>query len=238
MKRLFFAVALLMTFTLFSCKKELGNADNNQLAHVDTAHIKEWYKIYAIGGTDTTSTPAMLARTETVGLLSAEDSRLRVAIIAYNGHGKFTLQATNLQNCQEILRWNIDGNDDLRIDSIVAMDSTYGTPESDVLKPNQTKIFSIYTNAMPGKIKVQAQGYSCGNSSTLILNITTSILPITLVDYNAEFNSKSGKTILNFTLLEPEQTDWISIRKLINNEWKEIMLIGCNKVTKSYSIPL
>lgn len=232
MKHLF--ATLLITISLMACKK-----DNSS----QPEHEKSVYRVYLLGAaSDTTQLPDIMARVTTVGLDSAKDDKLSVTLTAYQnigGLGYYTLQVTNLQSCQMQLRWNWDG--DLLPSSIQPTDSTANTPQSDILKAYQTKTYVVIGNPKPGRIKVQAQksNSDCPNSSTLIINITPSILPIRVVQYRADYNNTTNKTTISFTVEDPAAFDWILIdRYKGDNEWEQAALIGSDHTTKSYTIKL
>lgn len=74
--------------TLFSCKRELDPPPAKE-------HVKDAYRVLAIGKVpgDTSTSSTMWARTETVGLVVAEDDKLRAELIGYqniNGQGVYT----------------------------------------------------------------------------------------------------------------------------------------------------
>lgn len=221
MKQLF--APLLITISLMACKK-----DNSS---VQPEHEKTNYQVFLIGkGGDTTAGPIIYARTETVGIAYAEDDKLRVDLIGYDGHGVYTLQVTNKQNCQVINRWGWEG---LTIDSIAP-----GGPQGDVIAANQAKIFTLIGDAKVGKIKLQTKG-DFGTSSTLIVYITSSILPVKMTDNRASYDQASNKTTISFNVEMPEEFDWILIRKEIaNHEWIQAALIANDYKTKNYSIKL
>jgi hypothetical protein len=231
MKILFFA--LLTTVSLISCKKESTTPTVKK-------HTKSVYMVGAIEkGGDTTFGPAMFARTETVGLLVVEDSKLKVVLTGFyklpNGQGVFTIAATNKMACRAKIRW---GWEDLRVDSIAYPSGDPLDPKNDVVQAGETKIFTVYGDAKVGKIKMKAEG-DCGNSSTLILQITVAILPIKLVHNTATYDENTGKTTVSFTLEDPSNIDWLLIQKqLVTLEWEQLMIIGCDHVTKNYSIKL
>src|SRR6266536_74801 len=163
MKHLF--IAALATVALFSCKKEDSPTTN---------HPPGNYRVLLVGKAgDTVTTSTKTARVETVGLDSAQDTRLKAVLLAYDGHGGYTIQLTNLQSCPVTINWGWNG---LNIDSI----SPGGN--NSIMAANQSVLFKLYGSAKIGKIKLQAHG-DCGNSSTLIINITTSILTITYTNY-------------------------------------------------------
>jgi hypothetical protein len=222
------AVALI---AVFSCKKE-----SQPSAPPD--HIKTDYRVILFGShSDSIISTVMTARMETVGLIVAEDSKLRAVVTAYDGHGKFTIEVTNKQPCQVILRWGWDGQ--LLVDSLTNTDSTNGTPQSDVLKANQVKVYQVYSNAKVGRIKLQAQGVDCGNSSTLIINITMDILPVKLISNSATYDKIKGVTYVNFTVDDPTIYDWILVQRMNDQKvWVQATLIANDFKTKNYSIPL
>jgi len=233
MKQLF--ATLMITISLMACKK-----DNSS---VQPEHEKSTYRVYLLGAAgDTTQLPDMMARVATVGLDSAKDDKLRVILTSYQnigGLGYYALSVTNLQSCQMLLRWNWDG--DLLPTSIQPTDTTANTSQSDVLKSFQTKTYVVIGNPKPGRIKVQAQKINsdCPNSSTLIINITPSILPIKVVQHSANYDKTTNKTTIAFTVTDPSSFDWILIdRYKGNNEWEQAALIGSDHETKNYSIKL
>lgn len=73
--------AIAVLCTLASCKK--------QDALTTPKHETAAYRVLAIGksGTDTSISTSMFARAETVGLVTAEDAKLKAVLIAYNGNG-------------------------------------------------------------------------------------------------------------------------------------------------------
>lgn len=232
MKKVLFT--LLIIISLIACKK--NNSDTQP------EHEKSIYRVSLIGKSDTTQLPQLTARVETIGLDSAKDGTLRVVLVSYQnigGNGYYTLQVTNLQSCQMILRWGWDGN--LSPTSIQPTDSTANTTQSDVIKGNQTKTYLVIGNPQPGRIKVQAQksNSGCPNSSELIINITPAILPIKVVQSRADYDKKSNKTTISFTVEDPAFFDWILIDRYIgNNQWEQAALIGADHITKNYSVRL
>lgn len=227
-------LALLITISAIACKKADSGADPN--------HEKSIYRVYLISSTDTTQLPDMQARVETMGLDSAKDSRLRVVLTGYQnigGKGYYTLDVTNLQSCEMILRWNWDG--DILPTSIEPTDTTANTLQSDILAGNQVKRYVVIGNPKPGRIKVQAQKHnsSCPNSSELIINITPAILPIKVVSHDAKYDKATDKTIISFSVTDPASFDWILIdRYKGNDEWEQVALIGADHTTKNYSVKL
>lgn len=212
---------------LFSCKKET----QSQLEK----HVASNYQVALVGKSgDTTFSTVVRARMETVGLLVAEDDRLRAELLAYSGSGTtgtYTIRVTNKQAGNILARWGWEG---LRINTIY--------PTSDVVPGNQSVIFTLVGDAKTGAIKVKADcpaGRDCFNSSELILNITTAILPISFVDNRASYDEKTRKTTISFTIEDPQDVNWIVIRKQGTDfEWKTVALIGCDFVTKNYAIKL
>lgn len=217
MKNLIVA-SILALATLISCKKE-------SVSFAPDEHEKTAYRILAIG-IDTTISTTMFARTETVGLAAAADSKLRATLIAYS-NGVYTLQVENLQACQVIIRWSWE---DILINNI--------TPSSDVVPANGTVVFTLTGSAHTGKISLKSFG-DCGNSSNLIINITEQILPIKLVGNTAKYDEKTGKTTISFDIEEPQLTDWVIIQRLNDaHEWVEALLIASDHTTKQYNISL
>lgn len=215
MKHLIFAV--IAATLLASCSKETITTPPK--------HIKSPYRVLLIGA-DTTTSTTMFARAETVGLVIAEDDKLKAELIAYNGAGVYTVKVTSKIACQGIIRWGWDG---LTIDSI--------SPTSDVIPANSTVTFTLYGDHKVGKIKLKLES-GCGNSSTLIINITNAILPVKLIENAATYDEVTKKTTITFTVDDPALFDWILVQKNKESVWVQALLIGCDHVTKTYSIPL
>lgn len=215
-------ISALASLALFSCKK---NVDNTPSGH-DYAN----YRVYFTSKSqkDTTYTPIKGARVETSGLDSAQDGKLKAVLIAYDGHGGYTIQVTNLQNCDGTIKWDWDG---LTITNI-----TPGGPES-VLAANQTKTFYLTGTAKIGHIRVKFWG-DCGNSSQLVFNITTAILPIVYLNYTVSYNDKLNKHIISFDIEQPQDIDWIVIEQLIGKEYKLVYRIPGDDITQQYAIKL
>ena len=215
-------IALLIGISLFSCKKtDSLQSDNHDYTN---------YRVYFTSKTgDTTYTPTKGARVETVGLDSAEDKDLKAVLLAYDGHGNYIISVTSNLPCQSIIRWGWEG---LTIDTIMP-----GGAQGDVLKAGETKVFTLSGSPKVGKIKLQAQG-SCGNSSTLIINITTAILPITYLNYTVSYNNDLKKHVINFDIVHPQDVNWIIIEQLIGKEYKLIYSIPGDEITTKYSIKL
>lgn len=204
---------------------------------VAQTHDKAVYRALAIGD-DTTTSRSVFARVETVGLDSAMDDKLKVVLLSYQniaGIGHYIVQVTNPQSCQMILRWNWDG--EISLFDEQPQDSTANTPQSDVLKAYQTKIYTITGTPKPGRIKVQAQHINseCPNSSTLIINITTSILPIV---YTSTTTEKVGNDIyLVFSIDDPTKiTKFIIQRQVNGGVWENIQTLPCDGKTKNYKV--
>jgi len=232
MKHLFFA--LLATVALFSCKPEkISNAP----AQFGPGNYRAGFVSASTGDTTWTATRSA-ARIETTGLDSAGDTKLKAVLIAYDGHGVYTLQVTNLTDCQQIIRWSWDGN--LSINVIQPLDSTANTPQSDVLKAHQTKTFQLIGTAKTGRIKLQAENQTgqCGNSSTLIISITTAILPIVYTDFNVTYNESLGRVFINFTISDPADLRCTVIQHLDGKDYKTVLVaLGDDNIAK-YSIKL
>lgn len=167
-----------------------------------------WIRVIGIKGTDTSSTKQIHARVETIGLELVEDSRLKAVLVAYQplpgGMAKYTVEMTNKQSCQMILRWNYDNIGPI---DPQPTDGTANTAQSDVLKGNQVKTYIIIGKAKLGRIYVQAQksNSDCPNSSQLILEITTAILPIEFTDFTVD--KKDGNYIVKFHTETPQDVD-------------------------------
>lgn len=220
MKQLF--IAFMATVALFSC--------NKKDSALDLKHEYSNYRVYFTSKSqyDTTYTPTKGARIETSGLDSAQDGKLKAVLIAYDGHGGYTIQVTNLQNCDGTIKWDWDG---LTISNI-----TPGGPES-ALAANQTKTFYLSGTAKVGHIRVKFWS-NCGNSSELVFNITTAILPIVYLNYTVSYNDKLNKHIISFDIEQPQDVDWIVIEQLIGKEYKLVYRVPGDDVTKQYAIKL
>jgi hypothetical protein len=182
-----------------SCKKENITSDNDQ-------YVNGWTRVIGVktSTSDTSTTTFMHARTETVGLLLVEDPQLKAVLISYtplpNGKGQYIVEMTNKQPCQVILRWMWEG---LVIDNI--------TPTDDVLTGNQVTVYTLIGDAKPGRIKVKAEksNSDCSNSSTLILEISTTILPIEFTNARTERIGKDMK--VTFSTDAPQDVDWFFV---------------------------
>lgn len=212
--------SLLIAISLFSCTRTIDKNDNEQ--------AKEWFQVAALGA-DTARTPWMLARTEGA-IFTIEDSRLKAELISYQpttpGYGIYKVKITNKQACQIHLRWHWE---DLTIDNI--------TPTSDVLHANDTATYTLTGDSKVGKITVKAEGVSCGNSSTLVIPITLSVLPVKYINHTTT-RDKSGKVTVSFTIDDPSIVDWFVIDKMKGTEVTQDTIFKCDKITKSYNIKL
>lgn len=226
MKHLNFAILIIATVTLFACKKQITSP-------IEPAHEKSPYRVLVIGHGDTTIGTSMFARTETVGLVVAEDNRLRATLIGYtklpDGRGQYTVEMVNKQSCAGQLNW---GWEAFNIDGI--------TPTNNVLQANETKVFTLIGEAKPGKIKVQLNGDpGCGNSSTLIIEITTQILPIKLIENVAKYDEIVKAVTISFTIDDPTLADWIIVQhQNAQHIWQQAALIAGDGVTKRFNIKL
>lgn len=230
MKRLL-ALGICAVLSVSACTKSTSLPE-------DPNHQKATYYVGAIKGIDTVFTPGMWARTETVGLIVVEDDMLRFELIAYQnvgGQAQYRLKVTNKTDCQRILRW---GWEDLGLTSIEPDDATTGTPRSDVMAPNEVKYYTAIGLPKVGKIKVQAQksNSDCPNSSTLILNITMDILPVTYLKHKASY--KDGVVTLSFVVDDPKEVDTYIIMKQISGPRELIYQFTSDKKTTSYNIPI
>jgi hypothetical protein len=216
-------LAALTLFASTSCKKET----NFKMPD----HEKAAYRVLAIGKApgDTSTSTSMFARTETVGLVVAEDSKLKAELIGYqniNGHGVYTLAVTNKQACAVFPKW---GWDQLNIDSISAV--------NDTIPAGGYKVYTLIGDAKVGKIKLQAVG-DCGNSSTLIVNITMSILPIIYLNNTAVYDVKTRKVTIGFSIDAPQTINWFIIQKSVSGVWVQVAMIPADDLIKDYSIKL
>lgn len=201
MKPLKFVALLLAITSLFSCKKD-DNLPSGDM------YIDGVTRIVSIKGTDTVSTPFMTARIDaTQGLILAsdEDTKLKAELIGYQnlggGAGLYKLKVINLSDCQSIIRWNWQG---LTIDSI--------SPPSDVVHAHDTVTFTLWGDTKPGKITLNSQAdnpTSCGNSKTLIINITTAILPSRFTSWSTK--RVGDKMIVNFSNEFPQDVDFFLV---------------------------
>jgi hypothetical protein len=198
---------------------------------VKQEHQKAYYNVLAIS-TDTTGTPWMYARTETVGLVIAEDDKLKAELMSFsniNGHAHYMVRVTSKISCDMTLNWGWDG---LTIDEI--------SPNNNLLLANEVKTFELIGDAKIGKIKVQGQhiGNDCPNSSTLIINITMQILPIKYIAYSTKYDEKTGDVTISFEIDDPTVIDRFVIQKEKEGKISELMNFKCDKKTKKYSIPI
>lgn len=218
MKKLIFAV--LAATLLMAC-----NQSTKEILPV--LHEKSDYRVLLYNDVDTTISTSMRARVQTTGLILVEDSKLKAELLSYDGHGKYTVKVTSKVTCQGIVRWGWDG---LTIDSI--------TPPDDVIQAGQSVTFNLYGDHKEGRIKLKLES-PCGNSSTLIINITKAILPVKIIENTATYDEKTGKTIITFTIDDPLLFDWILVQRLNSDKvWVQAMLIASDHTTKVYSLKL
>lgn len=218
MKKLIFAV--LAATLLISCSQSKKET-------LPPVHEKSDYRVLLYNDVDTTISTSMRARVQTTGLILVEDSKLKAELLSYDGHGKYTVKVTSKINCQGIVRWGWDG---LTIDSI--------SPTSDVIQAGQAVTFTLHGDHKTGRIKLKLES-PCGNSSTLIINITKDILPVKIIENAATYDEKTGKTIITFTIDDPLLFDWILVQRLNGDKvWVQAMLIASDHTTKQYSIKL
>src|SRR5688572_11644691 len=120
-------VAILGIVTLVACRKTNES--------IKPFHEEGQYKVYAIG-TDTSETPWMFARSQTVGLLIVEDDKLKAELMSYtplpNGKGQYVIRMTNKQVGEIELRWVWEG---LTIDQV--------TPQNNILTGGQSVVFTL-----------------------------------------------------------------------------------------------
>lgn len=215
MKKILLVLTLGLLFA--QCKK-----DNASFSA--TSHEKAHYRVLAVGK-DTTTSSAMYARTQTVGLVIAEDSKLKAELLTYF-NGIYTVRVTNKLSCDISIDWGWEG---LNIDSI--------TPNNNTVGANQNVTFTLGGNAKVGKIKLKSSG-DCGVSSTLIINITADILPITFLSSSAKYDSKTNTTFILFQIDDPTEIYTFVIQKLVGTKWELVYQFTCDKKTTSYNIPI
>lgn len=233
MKSLFkLGIAAAIAITAFSCKKESNSKEPE--------YIDGYTRVIGVKGTDTSSTRYVHARTESISLLVSEDSKLKAELISYTplpgGKGRYVVKMTNKQSCQMILRWNYQniGPIDPQPD-----DATANTSQSDVIKANQVKTYIIIGKAIAGKIFVKAEhsNSDCPNSSQLILEITTTILPIEFTSITVTRNE--GNMNVKFSTEEPQGVDWFYIMWTPDgnpiNE-KIVAYVASDYITKDYKL--
>lgn len=178
-------LAVLVAFS--ACKKE-GIEESDE-------YIEGWTEVLGIKGTDTSSTGYMHAREQS--LVLDEDTQLKAELVGWlaspGGNADYIIQVTNKTNCQMILRWN--WNNLNPVVSIEPNDATSGTPQAQVMQPNQVKIFHFIARAVPGTIFVKSEksNSTCEPSSQLKIEITTSILPI---KYTNKTTSRVGNQMV------------------------------------------
>lgn len=180
MKKGLFCIMALLAI-LPSCKKE----DSMLPGGSENEYVEGHTRVIGIKGTDTSSTKYISGngREQTVGLLLVEDSKLRAELMQFiplpGGMGQYVIRMTNKQPYEVILRWGWEG---LTLDT--------GTPPPDDLPANAVLTFTFTGDALPGRIKVKADANGNGgsNSSTLILEITNTILPITYTNFTRKVN--------------------------------------------------
>lgn len=223
-------IALIASVAFFSCKPsdQLLPAAQNGLGNYRAGFVSK--------AGDTTWTATRAARTETIGLDSANDSKFKIVLLSYDGHGVFTVAATNSATCQGIIRWNWDGN--FKVDSIGYSSNNPIDPQNDVLATGQTKIFKLYAQPKTGRLKMQLKTICGGNSSELIINITTIILPITYTGFTVVYNAEIGRTFIGFNIMEPSELSWIVIQKFQEKEYKTVLLVAGDDKSTVYNIKL
>ena len=224
-------IAVMATVTLFSCKQ--AEVISTAQAINGPGQYRAGFVTKSIG--DTTWTNTRTARAETVGLDSAADTKLKAVLVSYNGSGMFTVTATNLTSCQGILRWSWDGN--FKIDSIGYPSNNPNDPSNDVLQAGQTKTFTLYTHPKPGRLKIKLMG-NCGNSSELIIDITTTILPIKYSNFMVAFNDELQRVFVSYQIAEPADLKCAVIQRLEGKEYKTVLVALGEDNTKNYSIKL
>jgi hypothetical protein len=179
----------IMFALLLSCSKSSSS-------NLSNTYQEGWTRVIGVKDTDTSSTKFMQARTETVGLAVAEDDKMRVSLLSYT-NGTYTIEVVNKLGCPTNLKWDWTG---LTIGTIL--------PSNPILSAYGTGIYTLYGSAKVGTIKVK--GFAdCGNSSSLIINITPSILPIEFT--NAKTQRIGDKMVVNWSTEEPNKVDWFFV---------------------------
>lgn len=221
MKQSKFVLIIAVAVSLFTaCKKEATQKD--------PVYEEGFTRVGAIQGSDTSLTPYMHARTESVVLAMDQDTKLKAELIGFQhlsgGMASYTIRVINLTTCQDIIRWHWEG---LTIDNI--------TPPSDVVHAGDTVIFTLTGDALPGRITLSSQAVgSCGNSKTLIIDITTTILPI---KYTAHKTHREGNNmIVEFTTEEPQNVDRFIVLWSPDGKGNEVVKCSTKSdgITKKY----
>lgn len=235
-KGLFYTLLMVSIAMVCSCQKHtLPNI--NKLSK-DSVYVEGFTRVIGIGksGSDTSSTPFMQARVETI-LAMDEDSRLKAELIGFKNLGGglaiYTLRVINKTTCQNHLRWSWEQG--LTIDSIAANTLT---PTSDVIHAKDTIVYTIWGDAKTGAITVKSQAVgNCGSSKILRINITTTILPIKYTVYRT--HREDDKMIVEFSTEEPQGVDFFQVLWSADgntlNETCKTMIIS-DGIRKSYTI--
>lgn len=223
--------------TLTSCKKGSSILPGGD----DDEYITGWTRVISVKGIDTSSTKYAGGRIQTVGIVVVEDATLKAELMSYTplpeGMGKYEIKVTNKVECQRILRWGWENLSP--VVSIEPTDNTAGTPQSDVIQGNQVKTYIMIAKAAVGRIKVKADksNSDCDNSSTLIINITVTILPIELTNFTRE---RKGKDVyVTFSTETPQDVDtfyvmWSPDGNKANE--KIVAFIDSDHSTKNYKL--
>lgn len=226
-------LALLVMVIFSNCKKE-GKPQDDQ-------YIDGWTRVLGVHATDTSSTKYVNGRVQTLALATDEDSQLKAELIGYlplpGGQGQYTIQMTNKTTCQMILRWNWDKINP--VDYIEPLDSTAGTPESDVIKAGQVKIYRMVAMAVPGTIFVKSQNINstCNPSSQLKLIITPAILPI---EFTKITRKRTGNQVtVNWSTETPGDVDHFLVMWTPTGDQKDEVckyMLASNPNRKDYSV--
>lgn len=217
-------IAVLATVALFSCKP------TDHISNAPAINGPGQYRAGFVSksGGDTTWTAIRTARIETTGLDSATDGKLKAVLLAYDGNGGYTIQVTNLQNGDGYIRWDWDN---LAITSV-----TPGGVQSNI-NGHQTKVYTLKGAAKVGKIKVKFYG-DCGNSSQLVIKITTAILPIVYTDFSVTYNEAIERVFVSFSISEPADLSCTVIQKLTGKDYETVLVaLGDDNIT-NYNIKL
>lgn len=230
-------IALLVLAVFSSCKKGgsyLPGGDDSQ-------YIDGWTRVLGVHANDTSSTKYVNGRVETLALAQDEDSQLKAELIGYlalpGGQGQYTIKVTNKTPCQMILRWNWENLNP--VTSIEPNDSTANTPQSDVLKANEFKIYTMIAMAVPGKIFVKSENINstCSPSSQLKLIITQAILPI---EYTSITRKRVGDQVtVNWSTETPGEVSHFLVMWTPTGDQKDEVckyMLDADPNKKNYSI--
>ena len=224
-------IIAILAIAFTSCKKDNISPQGDD----DSQYIQGYTRVVALKDGDTIATTRQAhARVEADVILASDaDNKLKAELIGYQYLGKglaqYTIRAINLTTCQSIIRWNWQN---LTIDNI--------SPPSDVVHAGDTVKFTLWGDAKPGKITLNSQAdnpTSCGNSKTLIINITNTILPTKFVEFSTSRKGDMMTTV--FSCEDPQDADeFVVLWSPDAHKEHEIMVkrIKSDGITKKYTI--